>query len=431
MFSTTLSAGLSAGVARRDITPLLEARMSLWGYSDGGSPAQAVLDPLYARVLVLKGGSGSFALVTLDLGRTFSPSLLDPLRLQLQKAAGLDDIFFAASHTHAGPDVQGSALTGPAADWARSALDGVRAAVVEAASSAEPVRFGFGTGSSDIANNRRIIRPEGAVQMIWRDSPKIRNHPIDPSVRVLRLDRADGRPLAVLVHYSCHPVTLAAENRKYSADWPGAMMRTIEEEVPGHPLAIFLQGAPGDINLMESLAGKNGEQELMQIGRSIGEEAARVARSIETAAGDALPIRTHVLEFTFANRWDFHRLMSRAQPPLFKIFADGFQPEMKIRVNVVAVGSIWALATMPGEPFISFQTHLAEQSPIANIWLLGYSDGYFGYFPTIRAAADGGYGANGIEAWVEVGAGERIVNEVMAALYRFTGKLAEMPAQLE
>ena len=63
--------------------------------------------------------------------------------------------------------------------------------------------------------------------------------------------------------------------------------------------------------------------------------------------------------------------------------------------------------------------------------LLGYSDGYFGYFPTIRAAADGGYGANGIEAWAEVGAGERIVNEVLAVLYRFTGKLAEMPAQLE
>jgi hypothetical protein len=218
----------------------------------------------------------------------------------------------------------------------------------------------------------------------------------------------------------------------YSADWPGAMMQAIEEQASGSPLAIFVQGAPGDINLMEPLAGKSGEAERLAIGRSIGEEAVRVANSIQTADAGPLRIQCSTREFTFSNRWDFDRFIDSLDSdiwPLAEIFLDGFARVLTARVNVVAIGDLWAWVTVPGEPFLAFQVRLANESPIANSWMLGFADGYLGYFPTIRAAAEGGYGADGIETWVEPGAGERILDHALITLYEMSGKLRRLPTR--
>ena len=61
---------------------------------------------------------------------------------------------------------------------------------------------------------------------------------------------------------------------------------------------------------------------------------------------------------------------------------------------------------MPGEPFVEFGLNFRDRAPAAASYFAGYCNGYQGYFPTIRAASQGGYGAEGITARVEVGAGE-------------------------
>ena len=53
------TAEMKAGVAKVDITPPLGTRM--WGYFDRVKGATGVLDPLYARVLVLEAGGKSLA----------------------------------------------------------------------------------------------------------------------------------------------------------------------------------------------------------------------------------------------------------------------------------------------------------------------------------------------------------------------------------
>ena len=52
--------------------------------------------------------------------------------------------------------------------------------------------------------------------------------------------------------------------------------------------------------------------------------------------------------------------------------------------------------------------------------------GALGYFPTIRAAAEGGYGADEATI-VEVGAGEQLVSRALIDLYRLLGDLPEVP----
>ena len=82
-----------------------------------------------------------------------------------------------------------------------------------------------------------------------------------------------------------------------------------------------------------------------------------------------------------------------------------------------------AFAGMPGEPFVEFQMQLRAQSPVPASFLIGYTNGYFAYFPTIAAAVRGGYGANSTVNPTEVGVGESLLNTALVSLYELLGRL--------
>jgi hypothetical protein len=74
------------------------------------------------------------------------------------------------------------------------------------------------------------------------------NRPADPSVGVLRVDRADGTPLAVLGNYACHAVVLGYDNLLMSGDWPGYASRILEADLGHNCVVLFGQGGSGDVN---------------------------------------------------------------------------------------------------------------------------------------------------------------------------------------
>lgn len=96
--------------------------------------------------------------------------------------------------------------------------------------------------------------------------------------------RTDGQPLAILVNYACHPVVFGSDNLQYSADFPAAMARTVEEAFATEPLCFFLQGAPGDINPYYAVTPiEQGAMAMRdQAGRRLGQEAVRIAEEIHT-----------------------------------------------------------------------------------------------------------------------------------------------------
>src|SRR2546426_4333909 len=85
--SPLYAATLRAGTAKVDITPA--AGELMWGYEDRQKPATGMLDPLYARVLVLEAGDRRLALVTLDLGRSFGPASHEWLRKAVKQSSGI------------------------------------------------------------------------------------------------------------------------------------------------------------------------------------------------------------------------------------------------------------------------------------------------------------------------------------------------------
>jgi hypothetical protein len=80
---------------------------------------------------------------------------------------------------------------------------------------------------------------------------------------------------------------------------------------------------------------------------------------------------------------------------------------------------------------VEFQINWRERCPVRDAFFLGYANGYCGYFPTIQAASEGGYGGADATTWVEVGAGERMVDHALVRIYQMLGRLTNTPQDAE
>lgn len=427
-------AGLRAGVAKVDITPSTHEVM--WGFEDRLAPAESTLDPLYARVLVLEAGDKRLAIIALDLGRSFGEQSLDRLREAARKSSRISCLLASASHTHSAPILKDE-YSGAPPDWEQRAIERISGAIAQAAGHLEDAKIGTGTGSVYIGHNRLPLRPDGTFGWFERNPTMIPTAPVDPTVTVVRVDGADGKPLAILVNYACHPVVLGSDNRQYSADFPAAMNRTVEEALGGRVMSFFLQGAPGDINPYHAVTRVEEDAVKMRdwTGQRLGAEAARVAKEIQTESvpKPAIDFREETLDFRL--RWNREKfqagLLKFLGPKTLELVGSPIRAVVQSRVTAVLINGQIAIATVPGEPFVDFQTNWRDRCPAATALLLGYTNGYHGYFPTISATSRGGYGAASASTWVEPGAGERIVEWAVVKTYEMLGRLSDLPDDLK
>lgn len=434
MVIESAGAALKAGVAKVDITPPAGQRM--WGYAARKGPAEGVLDPLWARVLVLEAGEKRLALVALDLGRPFGPASLARLRESVNKSSGISYVLVAASHTHSGPVIKDEYPPGSTPLWESIAVEKIAQAIDTAHERAEPARLGTGYGTAYVAHNRRRVNPDGTITWFDRNLTRVPTSPVDPTVSVLRVDASKGRPLAILVNYACHPVIFGPDNLNFSADYPAVMTRRVEQTMGGQAVCFFLQGAPADLNPyyaatpLEEDAGRWREW----TGERLGHEAARVAQGIETQSEPepTLDFAEELLDFRL--RWrpdDFREALLRYGREFYEDFGSTTREDLQLPVATVLLNKRIALMTVPGEAFVEFQINWRDRCPVRDAFFLGYANGYYGYFPTIQAASRGGYGGADATAWVEVGAGERMVDHAVISIYRMLGRLSDVPMVTE
>ncbi|NKB69784.1 MAG: hypothetical protein GKR89_22155 [Candidatus Latescibacteria bacterium] len=394
---------MRAGTAKVDITPQPAAGAFMTGYTSKlDMPAEGAHDALYARILLLDDNAVKVGLIGLDLIG------LNPGRLpQLAQALGIDVVLLAATHTHGGPLVLDLGVPyGENRHWPQGApyLDWLEERIVEGLSQAldalQPVRLGVGRGLADISFNRRQMI-DGKVEMVWgknRDRSKVWG-PVDREVGVVRLDAIEtGQPLALLANYACHPVVMGPKNRLLTADFPGATCRYLEAKFPG-TLPIFLQGGCGDL---DPYIDVQGDFEPVQVqGEELGQAIEAVFEQMDAggAAIEAAPkLKWQALSRTFARFEDENHTQD-------------------VHFGVLQIGEQLALVVLPGEPFVGLQLDLKKRSPVPYTFMLGYTNGYVGYFPTRQANREGGYGANrGETMHVEPGAGETMIAAVIKKL---------------
>jgi hypothetical protein len=69
----------------------------------------------------------------------------------------------------------------------------------------------------------------------------------DQQVAVLRVDNLDGKPIAVLYNYGCHPTVMGTDNLMISADYPGAVRKVLHGMFPDTVIQ-FANSAAGDVS---------------------------------------------------------------------------------------------------------------------------------------------------------------------------------------
>ena len=251
--------------------------MPMMGYGARRGVAAAQHDPLWARAVFLER-TGRLLLVECDLC-LLSVAQCDELRGRIAGRTGLApaEILIGCIHTHSAPDT-GLAATlagGELPPYSSRLHEAIERAAVDAHAAAASARLGVGQCEVAIGRNRRLA-----------------NAPIDVTTPVVRIDRSDGAPLAVLYLHACHPTALGHDNLLLSADWPAAAAREIESRLPG-ALAIFALAAHADVDPRtrglldlaipdQSVGVSFAETEAL--GREVGEAVAQCAEAIETVS---------------------------------------------------------------------------------------------------------------------------------------------------
>jgi hypothetical protein len=402
LFAGSLYAqSLRAGYAKVDVTPNEPVYMG--GYNLRGAPSDGIHgnDRLYVRALVFDNGKSRIAFLVADIIGLHDTDLW---RKKIADDIGIpaDAILLGDVHNHAAPMASPKGET----QWERRFEQALLAAARAACATLQPVTIGAGTGSSRIGMNRRQVRTRDEESFFTFDENdhsqsfgkdktdhpvKIRDFagvvrlganpagPIDDTLQVVRIDTISGKPLAVMIHYPCHGTSLGGRNGKISGEWMGRMQEYVERQFPGVG-SIYLQGAAGDIN-PRNVGGLDGYQDDINttwaLGEEIGREVARVYRSLSPAESTSAQIQIETKEI----------LLPRQYRELLEDFANTV---VRVPTTAVRIGNLmWV--TFPGEMFSGIGKRVKTATPAANAYLMGYTNGYVGYFPEQKAYSEGGY----------------------------------------
>jgi hypothetical protein len=165
-----------------------------------------------------------------------------------------------------------------------------------------------------------------------------------------------------------------------------------------------------------------------EFGALLGNEVVEIATGIETSLPANPSIHTIDREFEFDTRLNFGGFLVpiALRFGLFPEMAKSIVYDLKdnripVRLITVLINGNLALVGASGEFFCNHANRLKERSRAERTLFLGYCNGYSAYFPTIEAAAEGGYGADEIVNWSEVGAGEQMIDAALIDIYTLLG----------
>ena len=271
---------LYAGASRRVINPPMGVRTM--GFSSREGLVQSIESDLTATALVLSDGKAKVVIVATDTGWMDLP-VVNALRERIAETVGAasSHVMVNLNHTHSAPAMPEWFPDEPVQVALQSRYqedlgDWIVEATREADERQVPARIGVGRGDCRIGVYRRETDPEGEVFL-----GEVPGHPTDPSVGVLRVDDLEGRPIATLFSYGCHPVTVGPRSIVASPDFPGAARDLVEHAIGG--LSLFLQGCGGNIMPRGGLSMEaDCRDEKDRIGATLGAEVVKTAAAIHT-----------------------------------------------------------------------------------------------------------------------------------------------------
>lgn len=380
-------AQLRAAVVKVDITP--SDSQYLLGY--GERKSTGVLDRIYHRIMAIDDGTTQFFIVSTDLC-LFSPSEYDKVAARLQKEYGINplNVWWSVTHTHSAPEVGVSGLYSIyMGERTKHEIDANYTSMVEqklidgiltARKNLISARIGVGWGFSQANINRRAIDTDGKASIGLNPDGAV-----DRRIGILRIDKADGSPLALIANYPIHGTVMSGDNLEISGDAPGIVSEYVEQKI-GAPV-LFINGAAGNMAPIYSVypnakAGHLSEFKVL-LGDRIVEANKRIMTdidSIQLVAG-ALTVETpRKSGMEWSSDLKKYSVTTKAGVNL-----------VRLPVRFLKINRDIAIWSAPIELFCEVSNEVRERSPFPYTFYFGYTNGWFGYMPTAAEWPRGGY----------------------------------------
>ncbi|AMV21622.1 neutral/alkaline non-lysosomal ceramidase N-terminal domain-containing protein [Planctomyces sp. SH-PL14] len=402
---SVMDAGWKAGLARVDITPA--GSMWMAGYAARTTPSEGVEQPLFAKALVLADDSGTqIAIVTLDL-IGIPRWLREDLASEASKKYGIapEHLLLNASHTHCGPElrepldsdtVNAAQRGAQAREYSQGLYAKLVALIGEAQKALQPAKVGYSHARCGFAMNRRLPTANG-----YQNSPNP-DGPVDHDVPVLRIASEDGKTVrGLLFGYACHNTTLGFQ--KFCGDYAGYAQEYLEADHPGVQ-AMFVLGCGGDQNPYPrktlELAQRHGRSLATAVETALETPFTDLTGSFKGAIQEAaLPYEPIPSREEFEKRAGGKSTLEaqHARRMLKRLDEMGSLPaSYPYLVQVLRLGDQLTLVGLSGEVVVDYSFRLqrdlkSQLRPGERLWIAGYSNDVFGYVPSARVLAEGGY----------------------------------------
>jgi hypothetical protein len=394
------------GLAQVKVTP--EQPVFLAGYASRTRPFEKVAADLFVKAMVLEDRDGHRAvLVTSDL-IGFSAAVAEPICARLAAKTGLkrEQILLNSAHTHTGPMLsldptpQGSLSAGDAqrtVAYTKQLQDKVVEVVLKAMAKLEPAQLSWGSGVVHFVMNRRQFTPKG---IILGANPR---GLADRSVPVLRVDTPDGKPRAILCGAAVHNTTLRPQHNDVCGDYAGFAQVYIQERHPATQ-AMFMLGCAGDADPYP-----HGSMDLArEHGAALGKEVCRVMEmKLEPVRGPlkiafdrvALPLqeppsRAELEKQAAAKRgvqtWVAQQMLAVLNR------GEKLPTHYTCPLTVWQFGKDLTLVGLSGEVVVDYVPLLEKALGPNRLWIAAYCNDVYGYLPSARVLAEGGYETRGL-----------------------------------
>ncbi len=375
-----LLAEFRAAAVKVDITP--KTPQWLMGYA--ARQSTGVHDPIFHRIAILDDGATQVVIVASDIC-VFSPTVYDEAAAEVRREFGLEpkQLWWTVTHTHSAPEVGPPGvydvlLKGRSDhEWSREYLAQVkstlRQGIAEARAKLVPARLAAGEGRSNANINRRARDLDGTISLGYNP-----DGPVDRQIGLLRLERPDGSPIALIANYAMHGTALGGQSMEISGDAPGVAAAYVEQKL-GVPV-LYVNGAAGNIAPIYTTQVSPRAAHLGEFRVLLGD---RILAANANLTG-AKEVNLRLLEKTI----ETPLRAGLVWPPELSTY--GSANMVRIPVRFLALGDtvLWGA---PIELFCEIAMRVRNDSPFSHTFFFGYTNGWLGYLPTAAAFAEGGY----------------------------------------
>jgi neutral ceramidase len=379
-----LAAGFRASAVKVDITP--QSPQWLMGYQ--ARQSTGVHDKIYHRVVAMDSGETQFYLISSDLC-LFSPVVYEEVAETLRKEMGIQpkQFWWSVTHTHAAPEVGPpsiyKALLGRSDhEWDREYTSLVKSSLIEAVKKAhatlEPARLGLGQGIAFANINRRAKDVDGTVSLGLNP-----DGPADRQIGLIRLEKPDGSPIALVMNYAMHGTVLSGKNTLIGGDGPGTVSAYLEQKI-GAPV-LYVNGAAGNMAPIYSVYDNERQGHLSQFKVLLGDRVLAAASAMGPSTADvSISLGDKVIETPLKD--------GLAWPDDLSTYAtvENGHPLVRLPLRFLRLNDtlIWSA---PVELLCEIAIEVRNQSPFPRTFYFGYTNGWLGYLPTAKAFQEGGY----------------------------------------